>query len=369
MRRRLKLTPAMFGHYKLTVLRTLFLYPMLILCLSLSTAAQVPKTVTLKPDQPAVTFKIKPTRDLTGGRIRIGDYVQFDLIEDLKRTPDGGGDREVIIPKGTPIFGQVVDRRERFTILKKGSFGIGKLWTTTVDGQRIDLDVERPELARDQKSKDKMDGQCVDKTLEKERRAALAPCIKGRVYAGTFISNLPGALLAVATATALTRVKDKATHAVVGVTLADKIASQPGLSNIINGADAEMASGEIFDTAVDLKGELVIKIPGGDAQASKGIEKVGRYTNVPIPPGYIATDYFSDVVKYPGLRGRQTVYTGQVIERYTDKPPRSKMNMCEGQSPPAGWIVIDRIFDPKVCPREPDDQTQGPTYSVILKTP
>lgn len=369
MRRQVSFTPAACRRRKFSYVRGLLFCLAQVVCLSFATAAQAPKTVTLKPDQPAVTFKIKPTRDLTSGRIRIGDYVQFDLIEDLKLSPDGGGDRETIIAKGTPIFGQVIDRHERFTILKKGGFGIGRLWTTTVDGSHIDLDVTRPELALNKKSKDEMSGLCVDKTLEEDQRFALAPCIKGRVYAGTFISNLPGALLAVATATTLTRVKDKATHAVVGVTLADKVVSQPGLSNIINGADAEMASGEIFDAEVILKRVLVIKIPGGDTQANKGVEKVGRYTNVPVPPGYVVTDYFSDVVRYPGLPGQQTIYTGQIIERYTDKPSGSKLNMCEGQRPPAGWIVIDRIFDPKICPREPGDQTPGPTYSVILKTP
>jgi hypothetical protein len=369
MHQRVSFTPAGCRRRKLSCVRGLLFCLAQVLCLSFATAAQTSKTVTLKPDQPAVAFKIKPTRDLTSGRIRIGDYVQFDLIEDLKLSPDGGGDREIIIAKGTPIFGQVIDRHERFTILKKGGFGIGRLWTTTVDGSRVDLDVKRPELALKKKSKDEMDGLCVDKTLEEDQRYALAPCIRGRVYAGTFISNLPGALLAVATATTLTRVKDKATHAVVGLTLADKVVSQPGLSNIINGADAEMAGGEIFDAEVILKGVLVIKIPGGDAQGNKGVEKVGRYTNVPVPPGYVVTDYFSDVVKYPSLPGQKTVYTGQVIERYTDKSPGSKMNICEGQRPPSGWIVIDRIFDPKICPREPGDQSQGPTYGVIMKTP
>lgn len=207
--------------------------------------------------------------------------------------------------------------------------------------------------------------QCMDKTsLER----GYVPCVEGRVYSGTFTSSLPSAFLAVIAGTVLTRIKDDATQAVVGATAVNQLATQSGFSTILNGADAEMDDGEIFDARVFISKALVVKLPGAGTGADKGVEKVGRFT-APTPAGYIITDYFSDVVKYPSTPGQQSVYTGKVIERYADKPAGSKMNICEGQSQPAGWIVIDRVIDFKVCPREPGDQSQGTNYSVILKTP
>jgi hypothetical protein len=249
-----------------------------------STVAQVPKTVTIDPNK-LPPFKFKLTRNLISGRVRIGDYVQFQLIEDVKYPHDGGLDRDTIILKDTPVYGQVVDRRHRFTAIKKGRFSIGKLWTTTVDGQRVDLDIARPgmpsELCENKIPKKKREAE--RKAAEAERKAAAkhgaaltparkkepeetptprpVPCINGRVYAGSFISNVPSALLAVATATTLVRVKDNATDAVIAVTLADKIASQSGFSNIINGVDAEMEKDEIFDSSIILTKPLVIKVP------------------------------------------------------------------------------------------------------------
>jgi hypothetical protein len=369
------------GYRNRMVLCIMFLCLGILMSLPVSTVAQV-KTVTINPNELA-PFKFKLTRNLTSGRVRVGDYVQFQLIEDVKYPHNGGLDRDTIIAKDTPIYGQVVDRRHRFTAIKKGRFSIGKLWTTTVDGQRVELDIARPGMPSEL-----CENKIPEKTREAERKAAkyqaepkavrkeepkkeqntaLVPCINGRVYAGSFISNVPSALLAVATATTLVRVKDdNATNAVIAVTLADKIASQSGFSNIINGVDAEMEKDEIFDSIILITQPLVIKVPPPkDAKAAAGV-RVGRFTAT--PPGYIVTDYFSDVVKYPIMPGQPSVYTGKVIERYEGQKVGSIMNMCEPQSLPDGWVLLETPVDPKVCPREPSDTTKGPTYRVILKT-
>ena len=372
--------------------------PLLCLLLFLSVApcaaAQEQETVRLRRP---VGLKLRLKRNLNSGRVRIGDYVEFEVVADVRETPDGGAEEKKIIEKGTPAFGQVLDRHNRFTILKRGAFSVGKVWTTAVDGKPVQLDIRRPtyemDVWRDKESnegrpKDRWSNHeevknnfCVDKT-RKENREKLEPCVKGRVYAGSFIANLPSAVLAVATATTLARVKDAATSAVVGVTLADKLVSQAGISNIINGVDAEMEAGEVFDAATVPNKDRVIKLdkPAPDAtkaaadankaaaETIKAVERVGRFT-APTPAGYIVTDYFSDVVSYPSPPGQQLVYTGKVIERHTDRPAGSKMNMCDGQSPPLGWVIIDRPVNPNICPREPGDKTPGPAYSVILKTP
>lgn len=368
----------------------MFLWLTLVLSFPLATRAQTPKMLEIKPNKVG-RFKLKLTRDLTSGRVRVGDYVQFELIEDVKYPYDGGLARDTIIVKGTPVFGKVVDRRHRFTAIKKGRFSVGELSTTTVDGREVKLVITRPDMPVER---------CVNKIPEKrreaERKAARysvaqnvdgneerqdarkeahheeqnagpVPCVNGRVYAGSLISNLPSALLAVATATLLARVKDNATDAVVAVTLADKLASQSGLSNIINGVDAEMGKDEIFEATISIKEPLVINVLPSGTPATASTERVGRFA-APTPPGYIITDYFSDVVNYPSTSGQPGIYTGKVIDRYTDKPVGSKMIMCESQNVPDGWVIIDRKVDAKFCPREPGDTVSGPNYSVILKT-
>ena len=126
-----------------------------------------------------------------------------------------------------------------------------------------------------------------------------------------------------------------------------------------------MSSGEIFDANLLLgSATLIIKLPGQEPK--KDEQKVGRYTGIPIPPEFIVTNYFSDLVAYPAPR--DAYFNGQVIERYTDKLVGAKMNICEGQSVPSGWKLFDQKNDATICPREPGDKSNGPTYSVILKT-
>lgn len=377
-----------------------------ILSFPLTATAQQTEEVTISPKDLG-TIKLKLTRSLNSGKVRVGDYVQFQPVEDVMYTPKGSATSRKLISKDSPVWGRVVDRGHRFTGLKKGRFGIGKFWTM-VHGEKVSFVVMRPDMASDW-CEDKIPKKTLKAELKALRRyqehpgelqavlvarskarieslreevrlAKRVPCVQGRVYATGFISGLPSALLAVATATTLAGIKDDATEAVIGVTLADKLVTQSGLSNIINGVDAEMEKDEIFD--VVLSDQIEVKFPppappappatpatpATPAPAATSVERVGRFT-APTPPGFLVTNYFSDPVKYPSTQEQPSVYTGKVIERYTDKPSGSRMTMCEPQNPPAGWVVIDRGVDPSICPREPAEQAKGHNYSVILKTP
>ena len=361
-------TPASLGSHTANWPRVLMLLLLTTLFAPIQAQAQCSKTVKLEPGT-NVQFKLKPKRDLNSSKLRIGDYVEFELLDDLKWKPECGDEKQTIISKGTPVLGQVLDRHHRFTIFKKASFGVGKLKTNTIDGERIALEIRRPPREvkeEDKRSDEKAEARgCVDKTVARNARSKSEPCIKGRVYAAKFLSSLPSALLSVAAATTLVRVKDDAEAAVVGVTLVEKIASQTGLSDILNGVDAEMNAGEIFDANLVLGDSArVIKLPAGETK--KDEQKVGRYTGIPTPPEFVVTDYFSDLSAYPAPPG--VFYNGQVIERHTDKMAGAKMNICVGQSLPSGWVELDRKKDPKVCSRESNDNTDGPTYIVILKS-
>lgn len=248
-----------------------------ILSFPLPATAQQKEEVIIRPEELGA-IKLKLTRSLNSGKIRVGDYVQFQLVEDVMYTPRGSVTSQKLISKDSPVWGQVVDRRHRFTGLKKGRFGIGKLWTM-VHGKKVYFNIMRPDmpsdLCEDKIPKKTLEAEIkaarqnqeqagelaavlearskarIDALREEVRQAKLVPCVQGRVYATGFIAGLPSALLAVATATTLARIKDGATSAVVGATLADKLVTQSGLSNIINGVDAEMEKDEIFDIVLN----------------------------------------------------------------------------------------------------------------------
>lgn len=94
MRRRLAHASATAVRRDLTGLRAPFLGLLLALFAPLCAEAQCSKTVTLPPGA-AVEFKLKPKSKLTGSRIRVGDYVEFELLEDLKRMPVCGDEKQL----------------------------------------------------------------------------------------------------------------------------------------------------------------------------------------------------------------------------------------------------------------------------------
>lgn len=328
---------------------------------------------TTKPiDLPANTMiRLKLDRKLSSGSVRIGDRIPFVVAEDvLHMEGEGANRRPVLNEKGepiiaikadTPVFGRVVDRKHRISIFRSGKFGVALDSVRAVDGTEIPVFIKRPGLEGEKKEK----SECKDRISRKEGNRKnttankMVPCVKGRTYSGTLTSALPSAIVAALTTTALVLLEDKTAKSAAAVTLAGQVASQDGLSTILNGVDSEMEEGEIFEAYNTDPAVIRLALPEPSDQ-----RRVARFDN-PTPEGFVITNYFSDVVKYPNQPGRQAVYTGKVVERYTDKPVGTKMNICVGQDPPQGWRRIDQVFDPTICPREPSESSQSSTYNVI----
>jgi hypothetical protein len=185
-------------------------------------------------------IKIQITRSVISGRVRIGDYIPFKVFEEV-RMP---GFTQPVIAKDTVVIGRVVDRKHKFMVFKKGMVGIAIDSIRATDGTTVSVYVTRPNsdlICNDKISRNKRNP---------ENEKGVVQCIRGRVYAGTFISSLPSAVVSAGATTALVLIKDSTAKAAAAVTLASQVASQPGLNLLLNGADAEIDNGEIFDAVV-----------------------------------------------------------------------------------------------------------------------
>ena len=209
----------------------------LLLFLPLATLAQDGKTISLPV---GMRIKVQISRAVISGRVRIGDYIPFKIIETVK-VP--GGD-QVVIKEDTLAIGRVVDRKHKFTIFKKGMVGIAIDSIKADNGTIIPVAIARPnpdKICKDKITKDK---------LNPNNPQGVVPCVRVRVYEGSFTNILPSAIAAATATAALVLIKDRTAKAAAAVTLAGQVASQPGLSIALNGADAEIDNGEIFDLVV-----------------------------------------------------------------------------------------------------------------------
>jgi hypothetical protein len=94
--------------------------------------------------------------------------------------------------------------------------------------------------------------------------------------------------------------------------------------------------------------------------------KVCRLNNPP-PEGYLAVAYVADPVQCPNPPGYQIVYTAMIIENYEYKHIGARMEICNGQPVPKGWVAVGPSHG-IACLREPGDPTVGPTSFVIERT-
>lgn len=337
---------------------------------------------------PADTIiRVKASQHITSARVKIGDYVQFEVAEDVIEKP-GVPEPVVLIRKGTPVFGHVVDHKNRILVFRPGTVAVTIDSVRAVDGSEIKVLIARHQvtLAVGAGRRDADQALALRNTLQaafadpldrkwspnristKETLDGRVTCIKGRAYISNFTATLPSAIVAALATTGLVIVKDSTAKAAAAVTLAGQFASQSGLSSIINGSYAEIDAGEIFDAVPDRDYQIVFADKAFLARATpqKGEVRIQHYHN-PTPEGFLAIDYFPDLAKHPNAGGEKYVYTGKVIARFANKKIGETMRMCADQIVPVGFDIIDKPKDNAYCPREPGDRGIGPTYYTILR--
>jgi hypothetical protein len=220
-----------------------------------NTGCEPPKEAFLDTD---VAIKLRAATELSSATLRVGDYVEFIVVEDVL-APDKNGDPQVVIAKDTIAFGKVIERHHKFTILKKGAFRVRLESLRAVDRQEItNVRIIRPNnypacpkesLRTDPKA-----------SKQKDNPSPPQPnCIGARVYSGTFRANLPSAIITAGSTAALVLANNPTAKAAAAITLVQQISTQPGLGTLLNGVDAVISPNEYFDAY--LQKAVVIKVP------------------------------------------------------------------------------------------------------------
>ncbi len=340
---------------------------------SRQTIAQTKNDLTKLVKIPANTLiRVKIVGPITSAKIKIGDYVQFKVADDIL-IPVGGSNDQVVIKKDTIGYGRVVEHKNRRLIFKPGRVGVTLEEIAAADGTPLKVWIARhqntlapPAIAALQSmpSESLSESQreprrvfCLNYILKNQPPSGFVPCIQGRAYVSAFTATLPSSIVAAIASTLVGIRKDPTAKAYAEISLANNLASQSGLSAVLNGAYSEFGDGELFDARTTQDTWVKVKIP---AAATGGL-MIGRRDAA--PDKYLITDYFADPSRYPD---DHRTYNGMVIERIVEKEGET-MRMCNGQNIPPGFDVIDRPYDPSICPREPGDATSGPTYVVIQR--
>ena len=218
---------------------------------------EIPKDVFLDTN---VAIKLRVATPLSSGSLRVGDYVQFIVVEDVlalddKRVP------QVVIAKDTIAFGKVIERHHTFTILKKGAFRVSLESLRAVDRQEITkLRIMRPNNYPACPKESLRTDPKASRSRQKDNPSAPPPnCVAARVYSGTFRGNLPAAIITAGSTAALVLAKDPTAKAAAAVTLVQQISTQPGLGTLLNGVDAVITPTEIFDAY--LQKPVLIRVP------------------------------------------------------------------------------------------------------------
>jgi hypothetical protein len=342
---------------------------MIVLMAHKESAGQLTKIIKLEKGTP---IRVKIVDYVSSSKVKIGDYVRFQVIDNVV-IPFPGDDPQIVIGKDTLAFGRVVEHKNRRLFFKPGKVGVTLEEIVAADGSLVKVSIARhqntlapPEIAM----LDFMPGQHLSESKREMRHVMCqnrmakdfvkpggdVPCVEGRAYISNFTAYLPSALLAAVSTTILGVEKDKTARAYAGYSLASAIASQTGLATIFNGSYSEFAANEVFD-AVTLE-DSWIKVKSTKTAAIF----INRSSQT--PDGYFATDYFSDPVRYSD---GSKLYIWKAIERYEDKKKGDIMKICDGQKIPEDFMIVDSAFASSVCPRDPSDTNSAPTYNVIIR--
>jgi len=104
-----------------------------------------------------------------------------------------------------------------------------------------------------------------------------------------------------------------------------------------------------------------------DKKAIARDTRIGCRLDNPVLEGFVVVNYVTDLERCPNPPGNQTVYTAMIIESYEDKPIGARMDICNGQEVPKGWVAVGPSQGAVACPREPGDSTVGPTRFIIQR--
>jgi hypothetical protein len=199
----------------------------------------------------AKAYKIKSVGTVTSSTARPSDYVEFTTMEDVYSEPEGPCPAQVMIPKGTSVFGIVVDRKHRHFPFTNGKLTVQLVPYNTWDNQNITLSISR---------KDPLRNDC-----EAGKRKAGASAPQGNCVAGRANANVAAVIPATAAGgtAVLGALSDTPTGRIIAATALFAIISQQNVGDLVNGTDAQIAKDEVFDMKIDGPVKIVPPPAGG----------------------------------------------------------------------------------------------------------
>jgi hypothetical protein len=201
-------------------------------------------------------FQIEAVRDVSSGTAKEGDYVEFKVLENVsvQRVVTKDGKQQLattpLIAKDTVVLGVVTKSHHRRFPFRNGSLYVEVRYVKGVDGTPIPVLISRP-LPQPAKNKGVVKMATFDADNIRQMAGEENSRIKGRKNA-TVAPLVPAVAIAGAT-----YFKDKTARNVAVLTLF----SQAGVGELLNGTDAKITAGEIFDVVVDASKNIAIRVP------------------------------------------------------------------------------------------------------------
>ena len=201
-----------------------------------------------------IVFKVKLVGKTSSSSAKPGDYVEMKVGEDVGvnvSVDKGPPQFVVIIKKDAPIFGEVVKTRHRMFPFQGGLLEITADHVDAVDGTSVPIYIAE-RIQRDKHTGDLPAFPAINKQYIKGRKN---PSVAPIVTAG-------------ATA-ALAATKTDSTSTIVAFTLL----SQQGVGDLLNGTDAELADGMVFDARITHGTPVNVTAPEVQKKAAPEVPK------------------------------------------------------------------------------------------------
>jgi len=199
-------------------------------------------------------FKIKLEKTVSSATARESDYVQFTTLEPIYSTravklgknTSTAEDKcpFVLFDKGTSIFGVVTRRKHRRFPFRNGELEVQLDPLKNWDGNIIQVAIKRhepPPRKDPPKTCKEGDSRC----LAGRKNAPVAPVVPGIATAGSSV---------------VAGVADDKTTRIIAVSGIFTLVGQGGIAELLNGTDAALEAGEVFDLII-APGLTVIPTP------------------------------------------------------------------------------------------------------------
>lgn len=207
-------------------------------CLVLSNSQLAAQQCTIQTT--AKHFKIKLARTITSATARESDYVEFTTLEDIYSVPKDDCP-VVLVAKETSVFGVVTRRKHRHFPFKKGELEIRldplKMW----NGFEVPLEIVRHPPIPGKKAPKSCKG-IISNCVAGRKNAVVAPVVPATAASG-------GAVVAAVAENAATKI--------IALSGLFTLLSAGEIGEFLNGTDAVVEEGEVFDMKIPANVEVV----------------------------------------------------------------------------------------------------------------